>query len=439
MTTPNDLPRCVTQHDPHALSVNAAQALVREWAMQPAALETESVALHDAPGRVLAHDLISPLNLPVHDNSAMDGFAFASAALLTPATATATATLLELGIAGKALAGHPFRAAVPANQCVRITTGAWLPEHCDTVIPHERVEEANHTIRFAADAVRRGANCRRAGEDLAAGQVALRAGRIIQAADVGLLASLGLVEVTVRRRLRVAFFSTGDELRQPGEPLDPGCVYDSNRPMLLAMLRRLNCTALDLGIVRDEPATLEAALRNAASQADIVLSSGGVSAGEADFTQRLLQTLGDMAFWGVAIRPGRPLTFGRIWPGEPSGNAQAALFFGLPGNPAAMMVTFYLFVREALLARAGAQPQPLNRLRAQSREPLHKRAGRTEYLRGVARCDSDGQWQVTPTRSQSSGALGSLTEANCFIVLAPEQTSIQPDEAVEILLFDGLV
>ncbi|HEY2022132.1 molybdopterin molybdotransferase MoeA, partial [Paraburkholderia sp.] len=257
--------------------------------------------------------------------------------------------------------------------------------------------------------------------------------------DLGLLASLGIGEVHVRRRLRVAFFSTGDELRSLGEPLDPGSVYDSNRYTLFAMLRRLNVDALDLGVVRDEPAALAAALRSAAANADVVLTSGGVSVGEADLTKQTLQTFGDVAFWSLAMRPGRPLAFGRVWSGAHPGMAHPALFFGLPGNPVAVMVTFYQIVREALLLMAGATPGPLPVIHATSRDALRKRAGRTEFLRGVAEHDDHGRWRVAPTGSQSSGVLSSMSEANCFIVLGHDEGDVAAGEPVSIMLFDGLI
>ncbi|WP_133647991.1 gephyrin-like molybdotransferase Glp [Paraburkholderia flava] len=431
MTTPDDFSRCVAQYDPHALPVHAAQAIVRQWATPLEAVER--VPLHDALDRVLAEDLVSPIDVPAHDNCAMDGYAFHSAAL------GAGNTEVILSVAGKALAGHPFTGKIAANACVRVMTGAWLPDGCDTVVPQELVSLDGDTIRFPADALRAGANWRRAGEDLARGGLALHAGRIVRASDVGLLASLGVVEVTVRRRLRVALFSTGDELRSPGEPLAPGCVYDSNRHTLAAMLRRLNAETLDLGIVRDEPAALEAALRHAATSADVVLSSGGVSVGEADFTRKLLQSFGDVAFWSLAMRPGRPLAFGRIWSGERPGAGRPALYFGLPGNPVAVMVTFYLIVREALLAMSCATSQPPVLIAAASREAIRKRPGRTEFQRGIAERDAHGQWHVAPTGSQSSGALSSMSEANCFIVLAHEQANIDAGDTVDIMLFDGLI
>ena len=433
MTTLNEFSRCVAQYDPHALPVPAAQAIVRQWAAPVTAVER--VALRDALDRVLATDIVSPINVPSHDNSAMDGYAFRRAALTTGVAG------VHLTIVGKGLAGHPFAGRVEANQCVRVMTGACMPEDCDTVVPQELVERKadSASISFAANAVAAGANRRLAGEDLARGHAALRAGRIVRASDLGLLASLGIGEVNVRRRLRVAFFSTGDELRSLGEPLDPGSVYDSNRYTLFAMLRRLNIDMLDLGVVRDEPAALEAALRSAAASADVVLTSGGVSVGEADFTRQLLQMFGDVAFWSLAMRPGRPLAFGRIWSGERPGVGLPALFFGLPGNPVAVMVTFYQIVREALLLMSGATPQPLPVIHATSRQPIRKRAGRTEFQRGVAEPDAHGHWHVTPTGSQGSGVLSSMSEANCFIVLGHDEGDIAAGERVAIMLFDGLI
>lgn len=430
MTTHKDFSSCVAQYDPQALPVSAAQAIVRQWASPVDAIER--VPLHDALDRVLATNIVSPTNVPAHDNSAMDGYAFNGAALDGQAT-------VDLRVAGKALAGHPFGRAIAAGECVRVMTGALMPAGCDTVVPQEFVSRNDDLIHFPAEKLKRGSNRRLAGEDLAQGQPALHAGRVVRASDLGLLASLGIGEVAVRRRLRVAFFSTGDELRSLGEPLDPGCVYDSNRHTLFAMLRRLNIDALDLGVVRDQPAAIEAALRGAAASADVVLTSGGVSVGEADFTRQLLQTFGDVAFWSLAMRPGRPLAFGRVWSGERPGIGQPALFFGLPGNPVAVMVTFYQIVREALLVMSGADTQPPPMIAAASAAPIRKRAGRTEFQRGVATRDQRGQWHVTPTGSQGSGVLSSMSEANCFIVLAHEQSDIDAGDTVDIMLFDGLV
>jgi molybdopterin molybdotransferase len=434
-TTSNELSRCVAQFDTQALPVPAAQAIVRQWATPVAT--AERVSLSDALDRVLAEDIVSPIDVPAYDNSAMDGYAFDGAAL----AAAASDGSVTLAVAGKALAGHPFAGDVSTTQCVRVMTGALMPAGCDTVVPQEQVEAAGdgQSVRFAASALRAGANRRRAGEDLARGAPALRAGRIMRASDLGLLASLGIGDVAVRRRLRVAFFSTGDELRSIGQPLDPGCVYDSNRYTLLAMLRRLNVDAIDLGVVRDEPAALEKALLTAAASADVILTSGGVSVGEADLTRQLSRALGDVAFWSLAMRPGRPMAFGRVWSGGRAGVGDPALFFGLPGNPVAVMVVFYQIVRDALLIMAGATLQPAPVLQATSAIAIRKRPGRTEFQRGTAHRTADGRWRVTPTGSQGSGVLSSMSEANCFIVLAHDQPDVDAGDTVEIMLFDGLI
>jgi molybdopterin molybdotransferase len=441
MTMSNDVSGLAASHAQHPLPVDTARALIRA-AIEPVST-IERVTLRAALGRVLAENVVSPIDVPAHDNAAMDGYAFDGAALpaaLAPASGMVReGAALTLAVAGEARAGHPFGQPCSAAQCVRIMTGAPMPAGCDTVVPQEYVTRTGSNVTFDPQQIERGANCRRAGEDLARGRTALAAGRIVRASDLGLLASLGVAEVAVRRRVRVAFFSTGDELRSVGEPLDAGCVYDSNRYTLHAMLARMNIEALDLGVVRDEPEALEAALRDAAACADVVLTSGGVSVGDADFTARMTATFGDVRFWQLAMRPGRPLAFGRLWPGERGSNRGSALFFGLPGNPVAVMVTFYQFVRDALLALSGADaPAPLQ-FAAEISVPIKKRPGRTEFLRAIAARGPTGQWSVAPTRTQGSGVLSSMSEANCFIVLAHEQGDVSAGASVEIMPFDGLI
>jgi molybdopterin molybdotransferase len=274
-------------------------------------------------------------------------------------------------------------------------------------------------------------------------------------ADLGLLASLGQAEVPVRRRLRVGFFSTGDELRSIGEPLAAGCVYDSNRYTLWGMLQRLGVECLDFGVVRDEPVALEAAFRAAARAADAVITSGGVSVGEADHTKQVMAKLGDVLFWRIAMRPGRPMAIGRIGgTGGTSGNGDGAILFGLPGNPVAVMVTFYAFVRDALLAMSGATPKPLPMLRAASTLAIRKKPGRTEYQRGIVTRAAPGtsvtaapagthtsqeQWQVAITGAQGSGILRSMSQANGLVVLHHQQGDVAAGELVDVLPFDGLV
>lgn len=421
-------------YDPRALPVATAQAFIA--ALVPVVAQAEALPVRDALGRVLAADLISPIDVPAHHNAAMDGYALRGSELLADQPT-------RLQVIGGALAGRAFDAAVPPGRAVRITTGAVVPEGLDTVVPQEfTVPDADGWVQIPAGAVRRGDHYRRAGEDLARGAPALRAGRLLRPADLGLIASLGVPAVTVRRRLRVAFFSTGDELRSLGEPLDAGCVYDSNRYTVWGMLQRLGVEAIDLGVVRDRPDELAAAFRAAAAAADAVITSGGVSVGEADHTKQVMAALGDVLFWTIAMRPGRPMAIGRI--GAPAGAAGSserppAILFGLPGNPVAVMVTFYAFVRDALLRMSGAAPAPLPLLRAASREPLRKRPGRTEYQRGIVERDGEGRWWVRSTGAQGSGVLRSMSEANGMIVLPHAQGDVAAGDEVDVLPFEGLV
>jgi molybdopterin molybdotransferase len=314
-------------------------------------------------------------------------------------------------------------------------TGAVMPTGLDTVVPQEFVRVDGDLVRVPPGIVRPGDNRRQAGEDLGRGEVALSAGRILRPAELGLLASLGAAEVAVRRRLRVAFFSTGNELRSIGETLDAGAVYDSNRYTLWGMLQRLGVDVIDLGVVRDEPAALAVAFRAAADAADAVITSGGVSVGEADHTKAVMAEVGDVLFWRIAMRPGRPMAIGRI----ERGAGRDAILFGLPGNPVAVMVTFYALVRDALLAMSGATATPLLTVRAASVEPIRKRAGRTEYQRGVVSRAVDGRWQVRTTGSQGSGILRSMSEANGLVVLHHAQGDVAAGDEVDVLSFDALM
>ena len=418
---------CLSDYDPSALPVAQANRIIDEVAEPVSGVE--QLAIRSALDRVLAEDVVSGIDVPAHDNSAMDGYAFAGATLSAGGAVT-------LDVAGTAYAGTVFDGRPAPGQAVRIMTGAIMPAGCDTVIPQEFVDvlDDGRRIRFAADAVRTGDNRRLRGEDLAKGQAALSAGRILRPADIGLLASLGVAEVRVRRRLRVAFFSTGDELRSIGEPLDEGCVYDSNRYTLHGMLRRMKVDLIDMGVVRDDPAALEAAFRSACENADAVITSGGVSVGEADYTKQIMASLGDVTFWKIAMRPGRPMAFGRI-----ASHGRSALLFGLPGNPVAVMVTFYHFVRQALHRLMGADAAPLPLMRVRSAQPIRKKPGRTEYQRGILAQAADGSWEARITGQQGSGVLRSMSEANCFIVLSHEQGAVAAGDSVDVMLFDGLV
>jgi molybdopterin molybdotransferase len=415
---------CVAGYDPNALPVAQAQEFIARLVPRVAAIE--SAALRSSLGRVLARDIVSAIDVPAHDNSAMDGYALRGADLQADGDSV-------LPIAGTAFAGSAGQTdAVPPGHCVRIMTGAVMPAGLDTVVPQEFTKpEGERAVRIPAGAVRTGDNRRLKGEDLARGSAALRAGRMLKPADLGLLASLGRAEVPVFRRLRVAFFSTGDELRSIGEPLDEGCVYDSNRYTIWGMLQRLGCEVIDLGVVRDDPAALRAAFSEAAASADAVITSGGVSVGEADHTKKIMSELGDVLFWRIAMRPGRPMAIGRI---------DNAILFGLPGNPVAVMVTFYAFVRDALRAMSGQSGElPSPWLRARCTSALRKKPGRTEYQRGIVTRDADGRWQVAITGSQGSGILSSMSVANGMVVLHHEQGNIAAGDEVDVIPFDGLV
>jgi len=395
----------------------AGEALARILAAVQPIGATETIALRTANGRVLAVDIRSPVDVPGHDNSAMDGYAVRGRDL--PAEGVAQCVLV-----GRALAGHPYAGAVGAGQCVAITTGAPLPAGTDTVVMVERTEVTGETVRIGAG-TKAGENVRRAGEDVRTGSVIAAAGTALNPALLGVVASLGIDPIVVCRRPRVALLSTGDEVQAPGTPLRPGGVYDSNRYTLTAMLALLGVEVIDAGGVPDDPRALRAALADAAARADVVISSGGVSVGEADFIKPILNELGAVDFWKLAIKPGRPLTFGSL------GNAW---FFGLPGNPVAAMVTFLAFVRPALQRLMGAQPTTPAGLAAVCDDPLRKRPGRREYQRGIARVDRDGRLRVALTGRQGSGILTSMSRANCLIVLAEERGSVEPGEEVPVEL-----
>jgi molybdopterin molybdotransferase len=421
MSTLEEIASCLSGYDPNALHVAQAQAFIGRL-VKPVA-ETEPVAIRNALSRVLAEDVVSAIDVPAHDNSAMDGYALRGSDLLVDAPTS-------LDVVGTGFAGNLGGEDVLAGQCLRIMTGAVMPRGLNTVVPQEFVKASDGKVTIPPGIVRTGDNRRLRGEDLTRGEAVLRAGRILKPADIGMLASMGLATVPVRRRLRVAFFSTGNELRSLGEPLDDGCVYDSNRYTLWAMLSRLDIEMLDLGVVRDEPALLEAAFRQAASQADAVITSGGVSVGEADHTKQVMAELGDVKFWRIAMRPGRPMAIGKI---------DDAILFGLPGNPVAVMVTFYALVRDALLAMSGASAAPILTVRARSAKAIRKKPGRTEYQRAIVSRRDDGTLDVCLTGSQGSGILRSMSEANGLVVLNHEQGDIAAGDFVDVLPFDGLV
>jgi molybdopterin molybdotransferase len=423
MQTLHEIAAQLQGYDPQALSAEAVGEFLARLALPVA--EAETVDVRDALGRVLALDLVSPLSVPPHDNSAMDGFAFDGAQLRKDVP-------LELQVAaGTALAGKAWQGEVGAGQCVKIMTGAIMPAGLDTVVPQEFTQpSAEGRITVPANVVSRGDNRRRAGEDVAEGSPALVRGQRLGPAACGLVASLGVPRVAVVRRLKVAYFSTGDEILSLGEAPREGAVYDSNRYTVHGLLTRLGCEVIDLGVVRDEPALLETAFRDAAARADAIITSGGVSVGEADFTKAMMKQLGDVAFWRIAMRPGRPMAVGRIG---------RSVLFGLPGNPVAVMVTFLAFVRPALLRMMGATDTAPPLLKARSAEAMRKKPGRTEYQRGIVTVGADGSPQVRTTGNQGSGVLSSMVQANGLIVLHHGQGNVAVGDPVDVMMFDGAI
>jgi molybdopterin molybdotransferase len=396
--------------------------------------DIQTIPLDQAINRILAKDVLSPIDVPSADNSAMDGFAFDSKCLET------SAPEIALTVVGTAYAGKPYEGKVDAGQCLKIMTGALMPSHCDTVIPQEFTESSdNILIRFKQNQVKAGENRRLQGEDLQKGKPAILAGRLLRPSDLGLAASLGISSLTVNRKLKVAILSSGDELRSLDEPLESGSIYDSNRYSLTGLLNRLNLDIIDCGIVRDDPASLKEAFCQAAKEADVLISSGGVSVGEADFTKQIMQELGDVGFWKIAMRPGRPMAFGMLKPVPGKSPARKTLFFGLPGNPVAVMVTFYQFVRAALLQLNGANQTELVLTQAISELPIRKKPGRTEFQRAILGRSPDGRPTVRLTGSQGAGILRSMSEANCFVILQHDQGNITAGEWVDVALFDGLL
>ena len=439
-------------YDPQALSANDVLAFLGKL-VQPV-VETLDLPLFEALGRVLSEDVVSPFDVPPHDNSAMDGYAFAGHPL-------SLGTPLELRVVGTALAGKAWQGVVAAGECVKIMTGAIMPPGTDTVVPQEFVSHQTEVISLPAGLLKPGDNRRLRGEDLAHGKPALLKGELITPARLGLAASLGLATLKCWRPLRVAYFSTGDEILSLGEAPREGAVYDSNRYTMFGMLSRMGCEMIDMGVVRDEPAALEAAFLQAARLADAIITSGGVSVGEADHTKTMMKKLGDVAFWRIAMRPGRPMAVGRIQPDhgaaelptksaehptsigtnsyENNSKPRAAILFGLPGNPVAVMVTFLAFVRPALMQMMGAQATTPPLLRARSVEIIRKKSGRTEYQRGWVSTATDGSLQVKTTGNQGSGVLSSMAQANGLMVLHHDQGNFEIGDEVDVLMFDGVI
>jgi molybdopterin molybdotransferase len=423
MKTLDDIAAALQGYDPQALSVPHVLAFLEQLVTPLPPQDDQELPIPQALGRVLACDAVSPVDVPPHDNSAMDGFAFHGAAL-------SSSSPLRLRVVGTALAGVGWTGTVGQGECVRIMTGAIMPQGLDTVVPQELVQVEGDTLTLPADRLRAGDNRRLRGEDIRADSAALTAGQRLTPAALGLLASLGLPTVRVKRRLRVAYFSTGNEILSLGDSPREGAVYDSNRYTVMGLLERLGCDMIDLGVVPDDPAALRSAFTQAAAAADAVITSGGVSVGEADYTKAMMRELGDVAFWKIAMRPGRPMAVGRIG---------SSVLFGLPGNPVAVMVTFLAFVRPALLRMMGCVDATPPLLQAACTEALRKKPGRTEYQRGLVSRNAQGVLQVRTTGNQGSGVLSSMVHGNGLIVLHHEQGDVRPGDIVDVMVFEGVI
>lgn len=396
------------------------QALNMMLAQVSPLTQTETIALEDAAGRITAEAITSPIDVPAFANSAMDGYAVRLGDL----------TGEVLPVAGKAFAGAPFQGEWPAGSCIRIMTGAALPAGAEAVIMQEQAEPTPNGVRFPSSA-QAGQNIRLAGEDIRQGARVLPAGTALGAAELPLLASLGIAAVTVTRRLRVALFSTGDELQPVGQPLQDGQIYDTNRFAVRLMLQTLGCDIQDLGIIRDNPDALRAAFQQADRNADLVISSGGVSVGEADYTKQILDDVGNIHFWKLAIKPGKPFAFGRL---------QHAWFCGLPGNPVSAAATFYHLVQPLIARLSGhSQWQPPLRQRVKTAAPLKKTPGRLDFQRGIVSRNAQGELEVRSTGHQGSHVFSSFSLGNCFIVLEAERGRVEAGEWVEIERFNALL
>jgi len=387
--------------------------------------EMISLPLSEALGYTLATDIISPQNVPPFNNSAMDGYAL-RAADIEHASADCPVQLTQIG---KSFAGAPFSGQIETGECLRIMTGAVVPAELDCVVMQERCLVAGEKITFSQPTSLHN-NIRFAGEDLTVGQDVLNKGHKLTPRDIPLLASLGIANVKVYRRLKVAILSSGDELKPLGETLATGEIYDSNRYSIMALLSRLNIDMIDLGIVQDDYDLIKQAMLSADQQADVVITSGGVSVGEADFIKKVLNEIGEVGFWKLAIKPGKPFAFGHL---------QNSVFFGLPGNPVSAIVTLYQLAVPAMSKMAGETLKPALRFKAKCQQALHKAQGRTDFQRGVCSLNEQGEWIVSTTGNQGSGVFSSMSRSNCFIVLAQEQGNVAAGEMVTIEPYSPLM
>lgn len=375
----------------------------------------EQITLLNSLDRVLAKELVSNINVPIHDNSAMDGYAIC----YQPSSDT-------YQMVGIVLAGEFFEPHLTPGECVRIMTGAPIPKGCDAVIMQENTTKIGSSVTINQQ-IKIADNIRRAGEDIAKGETVLTVGHKLTPVDLGLLSSLGIEQLTVYKKLKVAVFSTGDELTLPGQPLKAGAIYESNRPVLISSLQKHAYEVIDLGIIKDTKTAIQDAFLKADACADVVISSGGVSVGDADYTKEVLNDIGEIGFWKIAMKPGKPFAFGKL---------PNSYFFGLPGNPVSAMVTFMQLVNPAL-NYLSAQPRPnkTNKLSAITTSAIKKRPGRTDFQRAIATIDNEGFYTVSPLPYQGSGVLTSMSKANCFIVLPADSGAVAKGARVEIEMF----
>jgi molybdopterin molybdotransferase len=379
--------------------------------------ETIELPIKEALNYVLATDVNSPMNVPPHDNSAMDGYAFASESLKKG---------LTLSLAGRSMAGAPFQGECKLGECIRIMTGAKMPKGCDTVEMQENTHLAGKNVTFSQEKIF-GSHVRNAGEDIKIAQLVLEKGHKVKSVDIGILASLGVMNVLVYRKLKVALIATGDELKKPGQVLTEGDIYETNSFVIASMLDRLGAEVIDFGIIEDDFDKIKQAFINADMQADAVISSGGVSVGDADYTKTVLDELGEIGFWKIAMKPGKPFAFGQL---------PNSVFFGLPGNPVSALVTFHQLALQALIKMQNSKPLKRTYIQAKSADNLRKSPGRKDFQRGFLTINEQGENVVFSTGAQGSGILSSLANANCFIDLNQEQSSIKAGEMVKVQLFD---
>lgn len=409
-------------HDPCAQPslMHPDQAILQLLDQVPVIAEVERVALSDAFGRVLARDVSASIDLPPFDNSAMDGYAFNIDDL---------SVFNGLTLIGESFAGKPYVGECLPGTCIRIMTGAQVPSGFDTVQMQEKVS-IKELKAFIETPKQKGASIRKQGEELRAGSQVLCAGQLIRAAEMGVLATIGIAKVEVKRKMKVAFFSTGDELKPVGTSLATGQIYDSNRYSIQGLLNRANIEWTDLGIIPDAPDAIRAAFLRASKDADMVLTSGGVSVGDADYIKQVLEEEGIITFWRLAIKPGKPFAFGQL---------HNAVFCGLPGNPVSSMVTFYKLVWPLIVKMQGRPQRPLLTLQATLMGDIRKSPGRVEYQRGILSYNELGEAEVRMSGAQGSGMLTSMTLANCFVILPQQQGDLTQGSMVIVEPFNSVV